>query len=320
MGDENATNPQSDSNNPVIPPVSITEYTDEAEGRLPNPNSENDNTSNKDKEPINLIVNLPIEDKRPQKQANLIGWIGIGINLILAFVTYLLFLKTTEANQTSQDAVKEAKRANDISEQSRITQNTKDSNDAVRDIISDSLSKIKDSMSQDLSRRSLQAQISSIKETAKQFEITNRPYLQVVNPEFRSLVIGKPLEMTYRVKNLGKYPVKIIQGKVTVISSSEIPAFSVLFDNQGKSGQVLNSYLITDESSVFDAYGANNVSQAEFDNIVSDKANVYLLGMMVYENLVTGDMVAYKFILKKNMNDDFPLYIYTEHEVIKGGK
>jgi hypothetical protein len=102
MGEENTNTPQ-DKPTENLYVSATTEYVEEAPNDIPQ--SQQDNSEKKDKEPINVIVNLPQEAKGYKRSEMIAIWIGVAVNIILAVFTYLLFLKTVEANKTSKKPI-----------------------------------------------------------------------------------------------------------------------------------------------------------------------------------------------------------------------
>src|SRR5437868_5264523 len=119
MGEENTGDSQQNPETTPIPPVPPIPPIDNVvppTNDIPPTNTETGDGDNENKEPVNVVVNLPADDKRPQITANKIAIWGLVISLVLAIVTYLLFRKTIDSNKTATDALEESRRANDISE------------------------------------------------------------------------------------------------------------------------------------------------------------------------------------------------------------
>jgi len=123
MADERKQDTANNPEDTVIPPTATTEYIDETTTDIPDPIPTKTEIEQVNKEPVQVIVNVPKEENKTANAANRIAIFGTIINLVLAGLTYMLFQKTIEANKTSQaslseaqKAVNQAKRANDIAE------------------------------------------------------------------------------------------------------------------------------------------------------------------------------------------------------------
>lgn len=299
MDEENTSNPQSESQD-IFPPSSTTEYVEESVSNTPNPTTETGDGGNKNKEPIKVIVNLPPEDKKPQIAANKIAlislWVNGGISLVLAFVTYLLFLKTQESNETSKDSLIVAQKA---LADSRL----RDSVSERQDSITFGLSKkqfeeaIKnDSLSAYLNTKSLAAQVNSIKESQKQFDISHQPFLQVADFILSEIKEDKKLNIKYIIRNLSEIPVKIVSQKYTVdVGFKSIPIS--LLEN-AKIDKYYNSYLIKEDHVSGKITSEFTPSKGEVSTINTFGGYIFLLREITYRNLVTGIERVYRFQVK----------------------
>lgn len=205
MEEEKINDNLEDAGNPVIPTASVTEYVEESNSEvlsIPNPSI---TPPEIDKSRINVIGSLPAEDKTPRKNFNVIEWVALAIQVILALFTYLLFLETRNANKTSRDAldqtakaVEESKRANSIAQENfELAQQSSQTNDSLN----------KETLS--LSKQSLDAQIKAINESQRNFAIENQPYLQISHATL-DIIDNMGLSIIkYQIINMGKYPAKI---------------------------------------------------------------------------------------------------------------
>ncbi|MFZ2784948.1 MAG: hypothetical protein WAZ36_11140 [Sediminibacterium sp.] len=179
------------SDETIIPPTSTTEYVDEPTTNIPKSDTSHSSYKEINKEPIQVIVNIPKDENRAATTANKIAIFGLFINLVLAIFTYLLFQKTVEANKTSQSALKESTRANDISTQALADSRKADSISDIKESVSFILAKsqyetsrIKDSINMLLTKQSVNAQINSLKETQNQFNLENLAYIECADFTF----------------------------------------------------------------------------------------------------------------------------------------
>lgn len=248
MGEENTNDTQQNSKD-TIRKVATTEYIDESANVTPNTETITDNSSNKQKESINLVVNLPKEDKGHKRNEIAATWAGVLVQIILALFTYLLFVKTGQANKTASEALAQSTRANNISAQalnnSRINDSISRRNDVRRDSL-DSIrngdSRIRERLNYELSYKSLKTQINSINRAQKDFENENRPLIQVTDMRIDSVESGKIPSITFRLSNTGKFPGKLLHVVDTLIFDSEYTQKKIESIQLGK-GRTPNSFV-----------------------------------------------------------------------------
>jgi hypothetical protein len=160
----------------------------------------------------NGIQSHPAEENYRRRRSEwtkpevIIAGIGLLLSMILGYVTYQLFLKTIEANEISANALKEAKRANDETERTNRR-------NYIRDTINDRAQEEKDRFNMEIGRQSLQAQINSIKETQRQFTVSNMPFLEVTDCIIPIFQINKNPVVRFKIVNQGKMPAEIISGR-----------------------------------------------------------------------------------------------------------
>ncbi|MEZ2338752.1 hypothetical protein AB6735_24090 [Mucilaginibacter sp. RCC_168] len=134
---------------------------------------------------------------------------GLLINFTLAFVTYLLYHLSVKGVEAADLSAKVAEKALVFQRQ---TQKTADSNQK----ISTAIQKIKDDATFKLQESALNAQINAIKETQNEFEIENKPFLQITRISVDSPKIGQELHAKFIFYNAGKQPLQIISGRLDV--------------------------------------------------------------------------------------------------------
>lgn len=141
------------------------------------------------------------------------------INTLLVILTFVMILITYKANKISknsvevaQGALNQATRANDISEKNYLI--------SFRSFLAaDSINKA----NLKLTEQSVNAQIDALKESQKQFEKQNIPYLQLRNFKLMNFEENKKIEIFYWLQNLGSYPARIIDRKFGYFINSNTP-------------------------------------------------------------------------------------------------
>ena len=290
---DNTTDKPADS---IIPPVSTTEYVEETATNIPETIPPNSKTENVNKEPVQVIVNIPKEENKTAITANRIAIVGTIINLALAGLTYMLFQKTVEANKTSQTslaeaqkAVDQAKRANDIAEA-----NFKFSKEM--SINNDSISAVNLS----LTKKSVETQFYDINQKRKEFEIENRPFIQIVDIKIDSIGTDKITTVSFNVVNMGKFP-----GTVTNMKTNlSFGADNIIVPNLEK--KLLSTKDETLNLSVSTGYQINRTIKGrpltgiEFSNFEKRESYIYLIVEIQYSNVGNGK--KYKNIIIHRLN------------------
>lgn len=290
MGEEKVNQSQKDKQE-VIPPQATTEYTEEPLDETPKSKLQ---SNDKSKELINIVVNIPPEDKKTQDTSNKIGWVGVGINFILAFFTYLLFLKTGDANRTSSDALEVSRLA---LADSRMNERLKDSLERIKDSASNYL----DSIKLEITKQSLQAQINSINNSQNQFESINQPFLQVNSISIDTLHVGQKPKINYTVTNISTVPIEIIrQRELSTITNQPPPPYTHVKRNFNRQGIITKAggYIIKDFYSPFTSYLENNLTTNSYKELMEGKYSVLLYKEIDYQNLITGAFKKYIFYVK----------------------
>lgn len=135
------------------------------------------------------------------------------VSIILAFLTYLLFKQATRDSRTAEISSKAAQEA--VYEQryndslNRISDSIKFTNDTAygnKKYIEDSINNRKNF---EISKYVLQAQINSLKQTQKDFETENRPFIVYTNIRLDTPINNHNIHIDYILNNVGKFPAKI---------------------------------------------------------------------------------------------------------------
>lgn len=149
-------------------------------------------------QPINITVNVPKTDGRAINNANIISIAGVLVNIVLIFFTYKLLKEATQQSNTAKksaqaaiNAVNEAKVANDLAGQNSTEQGK---------IASKTLA---------LTEKSVNGQLGTLSETQRQFEIANKPFLQLDNFSINRLDDNR-ISIDFDMINLGAYPIQVI--------------------------------------------------------------------------------------------------------------
>ncbi len=175
-----------------------------------------------------------------------------------------------------------------------------------------------------LQKRSVEAQITSLKETQRQFEISNGAYIQVNKFVFTKSVKKEHTYITqFIIENVGNQPVKILYGHIDFYDmQKKVYSYQEVLDSSfHKNTRVnINYYLIKDNPEVitkeFDESNNYNLEKA-FDQGIYDH---YIYGDIYYKNLVTSKKGEYKFaviIPKEKTPDGGYITIKNENTSLK---
>lgn len=296
---DNTTGNPADS---IIPLVFTTEYVDDTATNIPEPIPSNGKTENINKEAIQVIVNVPKEENKTAIIANRIAIIGTFINLALAGLTYLLFIKTGEANKTSmqsleqaQKAVEQAKRANDIADSNfRLSVIAAKSNDEISDA------------NFKLSTQSLNAQIKSFQETQKQFEIENKPNLQIGGINIDSI---SRLKISFNIRNFGKQPAKIFSISSALVYTNNPNLTNAKYEV----AKSFNSFVPQDGYVPFSiSAGEKILNEQQIILLKNGNYFVYIIGECKYLNTVNLQKRSYKFNYRISYNPDIDVKIIRD--------
>ena len=299
MSQEQKEAANGNSNEGIMPGSASNEYITEADDNTRNSEYKTTNASDIHQEPINVVVNIPQDENRPQKRANLIAWIGLSVNAILAFFTYMLFLKTQEANKTSSDALKEtkiavaeAKRANDIAEDNY------------------ELAKQSSLNGDSISAQTIKNQIMALKETQKEFRISNEPYLQILAPQFKELIDDKNLTVKYVLKNYGQLPA-IISKQWTGIVWSKAEDLPELMKNpthympfKSHPNPSVSMIVAKESSDTGSITYATKIDKSQIEALFNQKLIAYYYGKIIYSSPTHPINHEYKFLLRFTFERD----------------
>ncbi len=215
--------------------------------------------------------------------------IGIVVNAVLCLLTLATFWVTRDSVSVAKDALEDSRK--------------KDSVAASKQIIIDSFENIertqrdiKDSLTIDLANRSLQTQITSIKETQKEFEIESRPLVQIVDFNIDSIGIDVNTVAKWNIANLGKFPARILSTKTVFMYDDNR---SVEYMKRLKQGnEIIVNFSISNEAKIPITISGVFHNEERFNRYREGKSFFYLFGEYKYESFVTKKRFLYSFIYR----------------------
>lgn len=148
----------------------------------------------------------------------------------------------------------------------------------------------------DANEKSLNAQITSLQETQKQFETINKPFLQIL-PKTVIFNLDGPNspQVIFSIANLGNYPIRILGSKVSTGYLSDIPDFNIT-----KKEFPMNTYLVKDQPTEL-SYKLGGIDPQVKDSIKSKVWKIYCFGSFKFQDLskVKDNIYRYYFIIEK---------------------
>lgn len=220
--------------------------------------------------------------------SNVLSLLLFIITLIVGWISFFQYKSSISASQIAQKTFEITKRYNDSS--LAIQQRTFKENNA------DGIKRNKiDSENSQSAAKSIDAQINTLNETQKEFDIENRPFIQIIDIGFDTLASGKNVVISYNIRNYGKQPVKILNSKIQVIywySRGKPPV-----SNEGYSNQIINSYL---GGGVNFGIKTNTMLLTKTDSVaIKNGIRVfYINGIMPFRNVVNNKESKYLYTYK----------------------
>jgi hypothetical protein len=246
----------------------------------------------------NIIINNPAnndaEALEVAKEGNRIARGGLIASIIASAFTLGALWLSWQANQTTQEALGDARK--------------KDLAAAVRERVIDSLDSIvrnrdfiRDTTNIGLSKQSLQTQINSIKETQNQFNNTHQPYLQVEAVPYLLVTLDASATVKYRIKNIGAVPVEMLsyESYFTFSGSEMKQGIANKVNTKGE----LNLYLIPQGSQEITVY-ERELTLDEWKQVKNIGGGMWFRLKINYKNLVSGSFYTYNFIIGVRFSGD----------------
>lgn len=300
MENEQEQKNQEETNKPIEPPVLAN---DEAINAIPettqNSQDTEKSTSIQD-EPEKIIVIKEESNSNQPLIANIIAAIGVLVSIVMFIYTYLLF---TETQKSTKAAIKSA----DAAELAVMEQIKNDSINKINESIKSRNDSVNTYKRFQLDSASIQAQIDYFNEIKKQFEIENRPFVQLgdfkLNP-FQRVNNQIVFPIKFRVVNFGKLPAQILEvnydnffmGDKDAIDSVDAynikykTNYNVTIGNVADGGMEIDATIIIEEDWVY-------------DKIQKGEWNYFLFGNIKYICPTTKKFYLYKFIYRIQLNN-----------------
>ncbi len=156
--------------------------------------------------------------------ANLVAIGILVVTSILAWYTYRLYKNASEDSKTARQSAYAANNSAIIAQKTLDTTRKYDSISLVKQQKAIDDNNASSQLAFKRANKSLTFQDSSLKETQKEFEIENRPLIQITHIKLVTFEIGKQVEVDFNVTNFGKQPARIINNKhVLALGRKDVP-------------------------------------------------------------------------------------------------
>ena len=242
-----------------------------------------------------------IESNRISREANEIAKKSNWVNFSLLVVTMLLAGAAFYQYSVSKNAAEIAKLTLDSANafNSRMFKMQQDAKKSAT-LQAENKEKL-DSQTFNLQKQGLDAQIKSLKETQKEFEVENKPLVQVINFQFDTLMHSKKILISFAFRNYGKQPVKCLTSKYAVDFQTGIEYKEKQKINWNN--VIQNAYLTNSTASFCTWKTGDTINQASVNAIYNGTISTYVFGSMIYQNTVTSKKWMFNFRLR-----------YTDHQ------
>jgi len=260
------------------------------------PNYEAPKTPEKPRKKKKAITVKVIQEKTNQPTiANVISAISAAISFGLGVLTLWLYFQAKEATKLTGDALR-----HQIAKDRADSINT--ANKDTADAIANRAKYTRDSDFISKQKAGIDSQIVAVQQTQRDFNISNEPYLQVIQVKLDTFIEGKPIHVSCGFENLGGYPVKVDSSK-TVIS---VRMFNPGFDHKIKisdySTDIINLYVTRGYPQGYTIESDYPLSKSSYLAVIYDKYYVWLTGKIIYHNIINKESKIYTFAMKIKPN------------------
>jgi hypothetical protein len=160
-----------------------------------------------------------------------------------------------------------------------------------------------------LQSKSIDAQIQSLKETQREFEAINQPFLQIGKISYLLATPEAAMTMIYRINNVTNIPVKIIDFRSAFqMAGNSNPPVKEMREKLSKNVYKLNLY-VTSVSSQDIKTSDRELNQNEMKMVEQPGFLnwLYIYREIRYKNLVTDSIKVYAFFIKiRNIEVAYP--------------
>jgi hypothetical protein len=203
MSDDSKKGEQEEQHQLPPPPPPVTDNEDKKKNGESGSDDDPKEKTSRFQFPQPFIVKEDKENKkglRKLKTSEIISLIALCVSI------YAVLLNKCSLDNTTKSLA--------INDSTFKRNNIKDSLTSASNRYKDSVNRIKDSITIELAKKSLEEQITSFTEERARFTIENRGYVEVANISFDSTLAKTPFIIEYTIENVGKFPIVVKYRKV----------------------------------------------------------------------------------------------------------
>ncbi|WP_291123010.1 hypothetical protein [Flavobacterium sp. UBA6046] len=237
-----------------------------------------------------------IVNKEKWAIADKIALFSVIVAAILAYFTYRLYSIASEDSKTANISALAADNSAKIAQKTLEATNKYDLASLIKQQKAIDDNRKSSQLAFDRANKSLTLQDSSLKETQKEFDIENRPFIQVSDINVDTSSNKYNITVKCNLINTGKQPAQIISAKTAFIYSNE-PNFSD-FTNLKVNQHETGAYITNGMLSPITFYGKEDTPIIYITYVKKGKCYIYLLGEFIYRSVGTHKKYNYKFDLR----------------------
>lgn len=253
---------------------------------------------------------VKIQKEKGLTKQDIIAIVSVIISSILFVITLLTFQQTKRSVDISEQAIKETI-INDS------TMRARDSIKFIKDTVYEIKKFIEDSdvnsKSFEVSKNALEAQINSLKEEEIKFEIQNRPFLETSSATINAFEIGVPIDIFLTVKNLGNYPVEVVNTNIRMATKYLMPDTSNMERPPVSNNITKEEYISKGNDGQVEAFENEPLSTNRFNKVNNGDWKLYVFGIITYKNLITLKQAKFKFMANINPSEKKLTIIYNKN-------
>jgi len=157
---------------------------------------------------------------------------------------------------------------------------------------------------------------STFKEIRKEFANINQPFLEISPPAYKPISIGSNITADASIRNLGKYPAKVIKGALVTTAKVNQPNFDDVYEPQYNKESIVNEYISESKPITFIMDNNKPLIEGNYKFLKNGFLFYYCWGYIKYENILDSTVSEYRFMLKFNYATNALEYIINDNKHI----
>ncbi len=253
------------------------------------------------------------------KIANIIAGVAVTVSIFLAVFTYSLFKQASTQTQAANRSASASVTADSIANNSyHLSDSIYKATDTSNKRTFDETKHYNDNFLKAQQKAFVEAKKDAdirekrdsiaFQQTKKQFEIENRPYLQIVNVNIDTLEKGKPFYISYYLNNFGKFPANVLLVKTQITySTNTVYEIPISFDKY--TNIKTNFYVSNGVSQKLYTNGIDTLPKLFVDQYNNGKISLFFFGLCEFINPITNKKFIYKFKDRINNKPSFTIEV-----------